>query len=519
MDRADTTTPHGGAPTLDAIAFLTLREANVARQAAWCPDQVPDLSFRGNELGGEVGEALNVIKKLERERHGWRGSRDTVAHLAEELADVVICADLVAITAGIDLDEAVTAKFNATSEKVGLPHRLDPAALSRLSGPAADAAGLVDAVRGWRCGLCGCANSLDTGVCTGCNTSEMWCQATPLDAAFSTLPGAAGGDGVPTVGLVDTIVAALGTHSTPTFGAGGVHGGQRGFVVYEDQVRFVAAKIAEAADPVLKARRDAIREQFGPTPAVGGVALPGVEEIAEALYVTSYEGTPPEEGMWQALDSSEPDNVYHRPCMEIVARYRAHATALRAHLDDRQARPAAPEGADGRLRAAVRIIDDEIERVSMHSQSFKALHRVREAVLASSAPAGGVELQSTPLPTAPVDGVRKLALFLLDRLAEFDSGDLTEDGFREFNGHVTPAAARLRAALDAGDGGAAAGDKVALDARRYRWLRSRDVDTIRQGGVFAGQTPENLVLSEEHLDAAIDAAMAARALQPVGARS
>lgn len=104
--------------------YTDLRSANIDRQAAWCPDQVPDLSFRGNELAGETGEVCNVIKKLERERLGWRGSRDTVEHLAEELADVVICADLCAISAGIDLNAAVVAKFNATSEKVGLPHRL-----------------------------------------------------------------------------------------------------------------------------------------------------------------------------------------------------------------------------------------------------------------------------------------------------------------------------------------------------------------------------------------------------------
>ena len=108
----------------DETTYTDLRSANIARQAAWCPDQVPDLSFRGNELAGETGEVCNVIKKLERERLGWRGSRDTVEHLAEELADVVICADLAAISAGIDLDAAVIAKFNATSEKVGLPHRL-----------------------------------------------------------------------------------------------------------------------------------------------------------------------------------------------------------------------------------------------------------------------------------------------------------------------------------------------------------------------------------------------------------
>lgn len=106
--------------------FTNLREANSARQDAWIADSgnVPDLSFRGNELAGEVGEACNVIKKLERARHGWRGSRDTVEHLAEELADVVICADLIAISAGIDLDAAVALKFNATSEKQGFPHRM-----------------------------------------------------------------------------------------------------------------------------------------------------------------------------------------------------------------------------------------------------------------------------------------------------------------------------------------------------------------------------------------------------------
>ena len=47
-----------------------------------------------------------------------------------------------------------------------------------------------------------------------------------------------------------------------------------------------------------------------------------------------------------------------------------------------------------------------------------------------------------------------------------------------------------------------------LDAGRYRWLRSRDLETISQGGVFAGMTPDNLVINKETLDQAIDAAMA-----------
>lgn len=104
--------------------FTNLREANAARQAEWDKDERISLSYRGNELAGETGEACNIIKKLERERLGIRGSRATVDQLADELADVLICADLIALAEGIDLEAAVARKFNATSEKVGLSTRL-----------------------------------------------------------------------------------------------------------------------------------------------------------------------------------------------------------------------------------------------------------------------------------------------------------------------------------------------------------------------------------------------------------
>lgn len=106
------------------LPLALLRSANITRDAYWDPQGKLTLTFRGCELGGEVGELLNVIKKLEREKLGLRGSRDTVAHLAEELADVIICADLIGMAMGVDLAAAVTAKFNATSEKLGLPVRL-----------------------------------------------------------------------------------------------------------------------------------------------------------------------------------------------------------------------------------------------------------------------------------------------------------------------------------------------------------------------------------------------------------
>ncbi len=127
QERATSSTLGEGAtgdPRPPMTHHSTLRAANSARQKEWDTDNSITLAYRGNELAGEVGEACNVIKKLERERLGIRGSRASAAQLAEELADVVICADLIAMDAGIDLDRAVRAKFNSTSQKYGLQTRL-----------------------------------------------------------------------------------------------------------------------------------------------------------------------------------------------------------------------------------------------------------------------------------------------------------------------------------------------------------------------------------------------------------
>ena len=50
-------------------------------------------------------------------------------------------------------------------------------------------------------------------------------------------------------------------------------------------------------------------------------------------------------------------------------------------------------------------------------------------------------------------------------------------------------------------------EELVVFASRYRWLRERDLETINKGGVFAGKTPENVVLSGIDLDEAIDTAM------------
>lgn len=106
------------------LTFEALRVASVERQKLWDKDGKISASFRGNEMAGETGEACNVIKKLERETLGLPGSRDTPDHLGMELADIVICADLIATGYGLSLGDYVARKFNETSEKVGFPIKL-----------------------------------------------------------------------------------------------------------------------------------------------------------------------------------------------------------------------------------------------------------------------------------------------------------------------------------------------------------------------------------------------------------
>lgn len=49
-------------------------------------------------------------------------------------------------------------------------------------------------------------------------------------------------------------------------------------------------------------------------------------------------------------------------------------------------------------------------------------------------------------------------------------------------------------------------EQVVQYAKRYAYLRERDLDAIVDGGVFAGKVPDNVVLNGADLDAAIDSA-------------
>lgn len=74
---------------------------------------------------GELGEAANVCKKLNRYRDGINGNTETEAalrlKLGSELADTFIYLSLLAQAAGINLSEAVKRTFNAKSDQIGCP--------------------------------------------------------------------------------------------------------------------------------------------------------------------------------------------------------------------------------------------------------------------------------------------------------------------------------------------------------------------------------------------------------------
>jgi NTP pyrophosphatase (non-canonical NTP hydrolase) len=76
-------------------------------------------------LTGEVGEAANIIKKLNRIRDGITGNDKSVTEqvlevqLSEELADIAIYLDLLCQAAGFDLETIRELKFQKTSAKIG----------------------------------------------------------------------------------------------------------------------------------------------------------------------------------------------------------------------------------------------------------------------------------------------------------------------------------------------------------------------------------------------------------------
>jgi len=74
---------------------------------------------------GELGEAANIVKKLNRVRDGIPGNKETPeelrAKLENELADADIYLSLLYQAAGIDRETAILETFNRKSKEIGYP--------------------------------------------------------------------------------------------------------------------------------------------------------------------------------------------------------------------------------------------------------------------------------------------------------------------------------------------------------------------------------------------------------------
>jgi NTP pyrophosphatase (non-canonical NTP hydrolase) len=72
---------------------------------------------------GELGEAANIAKKLNRVRDGIPGNSETEEELRtafrDEVADAFIYLDLLAQSQGFYLEDAAREKFEKTSRKIG----------------------------------------------------------------------------------------------------------------------------------------------------------------------------------------------------------------------------------------------------------------------------------------------------------------------------------------------------------------------------------------------------------------
>lgn len=74
---------------------------------------------------GELGEAANIVKKLNRVRDGVPGNKETEAELRaklkREVGDTFVYLDLLAQAGGFTVEEAAREVFNSKSAEIGYP--------------------------------------------------------------------------------------------------------------------------------------------------------------------------------------------------------------------------------------------------------------------------------------------------------------------------------------------------------------------------------------------------------------
>jgi NTP pyrophosphatase (non-canonical NTP hydrolase) len=108
---------------------------------------------------GELGEAANVLKKLNRVRDGICGNKETEdvlrRKLSLELADAYIYLDLFCQSQGVDLEAAVNEAFEAKSKQIGYDDHarenaeLRDAALEKAEAVASELLAALQAIDGY----------------------------------------------------------------------------------------------------------------------------------------------------------------------------------------------------------------------------------------------------------------------------------------------------------------------------------------------------------------------------------
>lgn len=113
---------------LEGLTFQRLQFVGWERSKAWSGAYPWSLSDWGVAVGGETGEMLNVIKKLNRSRDAMEGNKETdkelLLQLRSECADIVIYLASLAASEDFDLGEEIIKKFNETSMRKGFEERL-----------------------------------------------------------------------------------------------------------------------------------------------------------------------------------------------------------------------------------------------------------------------------------------------------------------------------------------------------------------------------------------------------------
>jgi len=110
-----------------SLTFEELRRANLDRLPDF-PSGQAEVTWSPQDwacaMGGECGEALNLVKKLRRlgtfdELEKTYSVAQLIDYIGQELADTLMYLDLLAWRLGINLEEAVRCKFNQKSDEVG----------------------------------------------------------------------------------------------------------------------------------------------------------------------------------------------------------------------------------------------------------------------------------------------------------------------------------------------------------------------------------------------------------------